>query len=385
MIDRDLLAKLYAVTKIPLQLYEGSECTYASGGFEPTPSSLIIKCAIDSPHSLCYTVAYEHQYYGMVRVNGSDDYILVGPVMSQDCTRYQARRILSDLNQPVNRIDELMLWLNSTPLYDLQRFCAMLLYLDYLLNNASGREAAYIPYIKSMPETHEQQAKSGFAEHFSDDLEKQLVSCIEYGKPELLETIFSGFTSEDGGVPMVAPNVVRSYKNIMLFSLGVASRAALKGGLDYDTITAMSTYYLKQIELLDQQPEIFKLFKQMFFDFARKTARARLSLTHTAVVKNISKIALGRIYEKTTPTMIAKSLGMNVSYLCTHFKRETGKTISEYINEIKVTECKRLLETTELPIIQISEQLGYSSQNYLITVFKKITGTTPMEYRKSVN
>ncbi|MCL1819668.1 MAG: helix-turn-helix transcriptional regulator [Oscillospiraceae bacterium] len=385
MIDCTLLQMLYAVTKIPLQLYESSVCTYTSGGFEPNPASLIIKCAVNSPHSLCYTVVHEHQYYGMVRVGESEDYVLVGPVMSRDCTRNQARKILSDLQQPADRVDELIIWLNSTPLCDLRRFRAMLFYLDYLLNGVSGRDLAFVPYIKGSVDVKEPQPLPDYIEHFNDVLEKELISCVEYGKPELLESMFSKIESTDSDlVPPVAADAIRSMKNIVLFSLGVASRAALKGGLDYDTMTSTTTRYLNQVESLNRQTDLFALFKQMFLEFARRTARARLTLTNTAVVMNISKTALGRIYEKTTPTIIAEVLGMNVTYLCAHFKRETGKTISEYINEIKVTECKRLLETTNLSISQISEQLSFSSQSYLIKIFKKVTGNTPTEYRNNL-
>jgi len=387
-MDINLLQKLYDVVKIPLQYIEDNVCEFTSGGFDPNPAALIIKCAINSPHTSCYTVVYDHQYYGLLRVSESDNnkYILVGPVMSQVCSRSQARKILSDLHQPVSRIDELVLWLNSTPLYDVQRFCAFMDYIDFTFNGVNNRKVVFIPYIKGSSVVYEQAQKPDFMISFTDSLERELVSCIEYGRPELLESLFDHYLADGhDGVPMVAANEIRSMKNIMLFSVGVASRAALKGGLDYNTVTLITTNYLEQFERYDSYQGLFNLFKMMFLDFARRTARARLTLTNTAVVMNISKTALSRIYEKTTPTMIADALGMNVSYLCTHFKRETGKTISEYVNEIKVTECKRLLETSDMPVSQISEHLGYSSQNYLIKVFKKITGTTPTEYRNSVS
>jgi AraC-like DNA-binding protein len=51
------------------------------------------------------------------------------------------------------------------------------------------------------------------------------------------------------------------------------------------------------------------------------------------------------------------------------------------VNEVKVDEAKRLLESTELSITDISERLDYSSQNYFQTIFKDITGMTPRTYR----
>jgi AraC-like DNA-binding protein len=155
------------------------------------------------------------------------------------------------------------------------------------------------------------------------------------------------------------------------------------GILDYDTVIEISSRYLKRVEQLDEYASVILLLKQMLLDFAQKTGQSRL-LTNTPVVKKISRDVSAYLYEKTSPAAIAHRLGMSASYLCRHFKQETGKTISAYINEVKMTEGKRLLESTDLSLVEISAQLGYSSQNYFHRVFKKTTGLTPAEYRNSL-
>lgn len=75
---------------------------------------------------------------------------------------------------------------------------------------------------------------------------------------------------------------------------------------------------------------------------------------------------------------------MDLSYLCRHFKENTGKTITACIHEIKIKESKRLIRTTNLTLAQIAMQMGYSSQNYFHTVFKKFTGVTPKAYAADV-
>lgn len=42
---------------------------------------------------------------------------------------------------------------------------------------------------------------------------------------------------------------------------------------------------------------------------------------------------------------------MNCSYICRHFKQETPKNITEFINKLKIEESIRILETTKIPII----------------------------------
>lgn len=72
---------------------------------------------------------------------------------------------------------------------------------------------------------------------------------------------------------------------------------------------------------------------------------------------------------------------MSPQYLSSHFHEKTGKTLSSYINEMKINEAMRLLKTDQLSLAEISAALGYSSQNYFHKVFQNLIGMTPNEYR----
>lgn len=63
-------------------------------------------------------------------------------------------------------------------------------------------------------------------------------------------------------------------------------------------------------------------------------------------------------------------------------KSETGLSVNEFINEIKVGVAKNVLKTTNNSILSISDYLGYNSQSHFVKTFKKITGVTPSEFRK---
>ena len=78
---------------------------------------------------------------------------------------------------------------------------------------------------------------------------------------------------------------------------------------------------------------------------------------------------------------VARRFGYNQTYLSSLFKRETGKPLAGFINEVKVDEAKRLLRATDKPIVEIAVALGFSSQNYFQTVFKRFSGLTPEAYR----
>ena len=64
---------------------------------------------------------------------------------------------------------------------------------------------------------------------------------------------------------------------------------------------------------------------------------------------------------------------VTTTYLSSLFRKETGKTISEYIAETRIRNAILLLNTTKLPIQAIANQCGFSDANYFSRTFKKVT------------
>jgi two-component system response regulator YesN len=78
----------------------------------------------------------------------------------------------------------------------------------------------------------------------------------------------------------------------------------------------------------------------------------------------------------------ADHLGLSPKYVSRLFKLHTGDTLTNYIARMRVDEAKRLLKNTDLTILDISRQLGYSTDIGLIRIFKKHEGITPGKYRQ---
>lgn len=69
-------------------------------------------------------------------------------------------------------------------------------------------------------------------------------------------------------------------------------------------------------------------------------------------------------------------------YLIRLFKREFGSSPVQYINKKKVERAELLLYTTDMPVKEVSYELGISDHSYFIRLFRKVTGITPQEYRR---
>ncbi|MDR1641732.1 MAG: helix-turn-helix transcriptional regulator, partial [Clostridiales bacterium] len=79
----------------------------------------------------------------------------------------------------------------------------------------------------------------------------------------------------------------------------------------------------------------------------------------------------------------AKMHFLNASHLSVQFKKETGMTFTDYVNQKRIQTSIPLLNATDLLIKDISWQVGFENENYYSRVFKRLQGVTPMEYRKA--
>ena len=80
---------------------------------------------------------------------------------------------------------------------------------------------------------------------------------------------------------------------------------------------------------------------------------------------------------------IGHMVNLNPRYLCTVFGKVTGKTIYEYLREIRIEKAKRLLLYTSLGITEIALETGFSSSQYFSNVFRRSEGVEPSVYRKT--
>ncbi len=85
--------------------------------------------------------------------------------------------------------------------------------------------------------------------------------------------------------------------------------------------------------------------------------------------------------EKLLVSELADKLKLNNQYLCRLFKKSTGKTITEYVNEVRINKAEKLLYETDDKVIDIALATGYDNISYFIKRFKQQKGMTPNEYR----
>ena len=88
------------------------------------------------------------------------------------------------------------------------------------------------------------------------------------------------------------------------------------------------------------------------------------------------------LMERLSLSYLANMFHISHSYLSTLFKNETGKTITDYINQKRVDQACLYLRDTDLKVIDIASRVGINDLNYFTKIFKKYKKMTPSHYRQ---
>lgn len=90
-----------------------------------------------------------------------------------------------------------------------------------------------------------------------------------------------------------------------------------------------------------------------------------------------------RLYGKFTMNELSKELSFGKTYISRCFIKTCGYSVIDYFTKMKINEAKKLIRTSKYNFFEISEMLMFSNSHYFSTVFKKYTGMTPSQYKKS--
>ena len=128
-------------------------------------------------------------------------------------------------------------------------------------------------------------------------------------------------------------------------------------------------------------PHLIELLYAISETHAKEAATAALDDYNYHTIR-AQKYIKEHYAEPITLDVLATHLGLNKSYLCTIFKQATKDSFCTYTNKVRIEESKKLLRNTNQSMTDIALSVGFSSSSYFNTIFKKLEGKTPLEYRK---
>lgn len=213
------------------------------------------------------------------------------------------------------------------------------------------------------------------------ELEHQLAHAVANGQMHKAELCFESLSSRQyvsrGNTPL------RTLKNYA-FALNTVLRIAAENGAVHPIhIDDLSSRYAQKIEAVATEAACISLTREMVRKYCILVKNHSLKGYSLLVRKVITRIDSDLTADLSLKSQ-ADLLNVNSSYLSTLFKKETGVTLTEYVNRKRIDHALLLLNSTNMQIHLIAQYCGIPDVNYFTKTFKKMIGKTPREYRESV-
>ena len=102
---------------------------------------------------------------------------------------------------------------------------------------------------------------------------------------------------------------------------------------------------------------------------------------HSRIIFEAEKYIINHLGEPLSVKQIADHVYVSFTYLCFLYKKQTGRTLNQFILDMRMKKARSLLLDTNLKIGDIAAALGYTNQNYFTKTFVSYYGTTPSKFR----
>ncbi len=165
-------------------------------------------------------------------------------------------------------------------------------------------------------------------------------------------------------------------------SVGIIARVCIDAGMPHNDSYTLSDIYIRKADSLRDPEAVIDLLYEMQLDYTTRMQKINHEKKGSAYVIRAIDYIYDHMDEPLTMERLAGVAGLNPSYFSRLFSLETGETVKQYINKVKIHTATQMLKDLDLTISDISLSLGYSSQSAFTAVFRKHTGLTPGQYRK---
>lgn len=142
-----------------------------------------------------------------------------------------------------------------------------------------------------------------------------------------------------------------------------------------------SEYLLKPVDLTELNSALGKAMKGLYPNVVFQNTSHRDQLSAQEAVSAIKEYLDNHYSEGFCLQNFAREKFFSKEYLSRLFKKTYGIGITEYQTQIRMLRAKELLETSNLPLSELSERIGYCDSKYFSKVFRAYWGVCPSDFR----
>jgi len=158
-----------------------------------------------------------------------------------------------------------------------------------------------------------------------------------------------------------------------------------KWNLTGDIEEIKQTYEKGAVISQKQQKALLRLLAHFSNQLGEQANRVFLEERHAEppLIKRAKKLLQKNYTKPITLDTISQQLNVSSFYFCKQFKKYVGMNFTEYVARLRIESAKKLLQNPHIHVNEIAFETGFNSLPHFNRSFKRITGTTPTELRKS--
>jgi len=241
-------------------------------------------------------------------------------------------------------------------------------------NNISQQEEPEIELTRQVFESHENEfLRTPY------DFEQTIYAAVEAGDVDRLTAVVLQPIS--GRTGQMSSDVIRQEKYTFVSAASQFSRAAVRGGMNYEAACFLADVYCQQIDQLHRVQDISALLFEMARDFCKHVHDSQGKPYYSKPVRSCCDYIFNHLHDDIHIAELARISGFCCKSISQKFITETGMSIPNYIHRERMMEAAQLLEFSTHSISQISNYLQYSSQSYFTRIFRGTYSVTPKQYR----
>jgi len=210
------------------------------------------------------------------------------------------------------------------------------------------------------------------------DAERRLMYAVAHGQVHQAQLMISH--AHESILEHRVPDTVRSLRNYGIVLNTLLRKAAEQGSVHPVHIDRLSSLMARRLEALHTTTELLQFFSTMVHKYCLLVKNHSMQSYSQLVQHVILRIETNPDADLSLKAH-AEYLNVNASYLSTLFKKETGVTLTEFVNRSRIDQAIFLLNTTDLQIQSVAQNCGIPDVNYFTKLFKRMIGKTPKEYR----
>ena len=177
---------------------------------------------------------------------------------------------------------------------------------------------------------------------------------------------------------------IRMKKNECLKLNALFYKTAEQNSISFTLLYPFFQFFEQQIEQASNFEQLQKILYTMIRNYCKLISESSLK-DYSETIRLCILFIQNDLSSDLSLKTIAHWINVNPSYLSSRFKKETGFTLTDYVNLCRIKLAKKLLLSTNSTIRSISLQCGITDIRYFSRIFKKFTGTTPSLYRETAS